>query len=103
MVDEVLYDIIMRNIWFNHLQRDADLYHESYVSLDAHNLDENVNCFQTLNDATGSDTCNRFNREDVFDTDSENVERKVYVEVLEQDNKFTYKRKRTNARTYCGH
>ena len=86
MVDEVLYDIIMRNIWFNHLQRDADLYHESYVSLDAHNLDENVNCFQTLNDATGSDTCNRFNREDVFDTDSENVERKVYVEVLEQDN-----------------
>jgi hypothetical protein len=42
----------MRNIWFNHLQRDADLYHESYVSLDAHNLDENVNCFQTLNDAT---------------------------------------------------
>ncbi|CAL6298523.1 unnamed protein product [Bathycoccus prasinos] len=86
MVDEVLYDIIMRNIWFNHLQRDADLYHESYVSLDAHNLDENVNCFQTLNDATGSDTCNRFNREDVFDTDSENVERRVYVEVLEQDN-----------------
>ena len=49
MVDEVLYDIIMRNIWFNHLQRDADLYHESYVSLDAHNLDENVNCFQALN------------------------------------------------------
>ena len=86
MIDEALYDIIMRNIWFNHLQKDTNLYHESYISLDVHNLDENVNCFQTLNDATASDTCNRFNREDVFDANSENVARNAYLEVLEQDN-----------------
>ena len=46
MIDEALYDIIMRNIWFNHLQKDTNLYHESYISLDVHNLDENVNCFK---------------------------------------------------------
>ena len=86
MVDEALYDIVMRNIWFNHLQRGANLYHESYVSLDVHNLDENVNCFQTLNDATGSNTCNRFNRDDVFDANTEYVERNAYLEVLEKGN-----------------
>ena len=80
MVDEVLYDIIMRNIWFNHLQRERICTKNRRFS--DRTTDENVNCFQTLNDATGSETCNRFNREDVFAADSENVERKVYVEVL---------------------
>jgi uncharacterized surface protein with fasciclin (FAS1) repeats len=90
MVDEALYDIVMRNIWHSHQhrnqQRGANLYHESYVSLDVHNLDENVNCFQTLNDATGSNTCNRFNRDDVFDANAEYVERNAYVEVLDKGN-----------------
>lgn len=85
-VDEALYDIILNNVWFNHLQKQSNLFTETYIPLDAHNQDANI-CFKSFYETNNTRLeCNRFSREDLFDSDSESIERTALVEVLEPTN-----------------